>query len=62
MATTTMTREECLQDAQDKAEALFEEIGKKLIRPNVMESQINQEIRDLGKQRYNVRTDWVSTT
>lgn len=58
MATMTMTREECLVDAQNKAIEMFEEIGKTLIRPGVMESTINKEILEMGKQRYGVRTHW----
>lgn len=47
-----------LQDAQDKAVAMFEEIGKTLIRPGVMETTINKEILELGAKRHNVKSHW----
>ena len=47
-----------LQDAQDKASALFEEIGRSLIRPDILESALSKENHQLGTDRYNVRTHW----
>lgn len=61
-ATVTIAEEQdraaALQDAQDKAFAMFEEIGRDLIRPNVLESVVNKEILDLGAKRHGVRTHW----
>ena len=60
--TTTVTAEQeraaYLQDAQDKAEKLFEEIGRTLIRPGVSEKTISDEIHELGSKRHGVRTHW----
>lgn len=47
-----------LQDAQDKALALFEEIGRDLIRPGISEKQLSDEIHELGNKRHGVRTHW----
>ena len=60
--TTTITVEEdraaYLQDAQDKANALFEEITKSIVRPGITEKQMSDEIKNLGTLRHNVRTHW----
>src|SRR5271170_2354533 len=48
-----------LLQAQQKADELFREIEKRdLIRPNVLESQLNQDIYDLANQMYGVSTYW----
>ena len=62
MSTTTTTVEQeraaYLQDAQDKANKLFEEISRDLVRPRITESQMSDEIKELGAKRHNVRTHW----
>ena len=63
MTTTTTSTEEqeraaYLQDAQEKAALLFEEIGRDLIRSGVMESKISDEIHELGAKRHGVKTHW----
>lgn len=57
-ATTDQERAANLQDAQDKAAGMFDEIERELIRPGVLESQISKEILDLGEKRHGVRTHW----
>jgi Xaa-Pro dipeptidase len=48
-----------LKAAQNKAEALFDEIGKRgLVRPNIRESQLNEEIYVLAEQMYGVTKYW----
>jgi Xaa-Pro aminopeptidase len=47
-----------LQEAQEKAASLFEEIERNLIRPGVTESALSKEIHELGAKRFNVRTHW----
>jgi Xaa-Pro dipeptidase len=48
-----------LQTAQQKAETLFHEIKKReLIRPDIRESQLNQEIYSLAQQMYGITTYW----
>lgn len=47
-----------LQDAQDKADALFSEIARDLVRPGITEKQLSDEIHALGEKRHNVRTHW----
>lgn len=47
-----------LQEAQDKANALFEEIARDLVRPGISEKQLSDEIKELGLKRHNVRTHW----
>ena len=60
--TVTVTEEQdrakYLQDAQDKAFGLFEEIEKDIIRSGVLESQLSKEIHELGAKRHGVRTHW----
>ena len=56
--TVEQERAAYLQDAQDKAVALFEEIGRDLIRPGISEKQLSDEIHELGQKRHNVRTHW----
>jgi Xaa-Pro dipeptidase len=48
-----------LLQAQQKADELFREIEQRgLIRPNVLESQLNQDIYDLAQQMFGVSTYW----
>src|ERR1700744_5168012 len=60
MATATVTVEQeraaHLQDAQEKAISLFEDIGKNLIRPGITESDLSKEIWQLGEKLHNVKT------
>lgn len=60
MATETVsieqTRAQSLRDAESKATELFNEISKTLIRAGVSEKQISDEIHQLGKDKYGVRT------
>ncbi|KAJ4290538.1 hypothetical protein N0V90_010755 [Kalmusia sp. IMI 367209] len=63
MATTTVETTEAeratfLQEAQDKADSLFAEIARDLIRPGITEKQLSDEIHALGQKRHNVRTHW----
>ena len=51
-------RAEYLQDAQNKAIGLFDEISKTLIRPGVSETTISKEIHELRTKRHAVRTHW----
>lgn len=58
--TTTQEQERAdfLLDAQNKALALFEEIGRDLIRPGITEKELSDNIHELGNKRHNVRTYW----
>lgn len=58
--TTTVEQERAasLQDAQDKAIELFNEISKTLVRPGITEKQLSNEIHERGQKRHNVRTHW----
>ncbi len=48
-----------LRMAQSKAESLFHEVeARGLIRANITESQLNQEIYDLAKEMYGISTYW----
>ena len=64
MATTTaeltndQARAAYLLDAQKKAEDLFVEIERDLIRSGVSEKVLSKEIHDLGAARHGVRTHW----
>lgn len=62
MSTTTITVEEeraaQLLDAQNKANGLFEEIARTLVRPGITEKQMSDEIKELGLNRHEVRTHW----
>lgn len=59
MATNSETdREINLRNAQDKAIALFEEIENTLIRPGITETTLNEEIYQLGLDRYGIKTHW----
>jgi Xaa-Pro dipeptidase len=53
------TREGALLQAQQKADELFREVQDRgLIRADVSESRLNQEIYDLAKQMFGVSTYW----
>lgn len=56
--TVEQERASNLQDAQNKAIQLFDEISRTLIRPGITEKQLSNEIHDLGQKRHNVRTHW----
>ena len=48
-----------LWEAQEKAQALFGEIGRKgLIRPTVTEKELNEEVYALAEQMFGIRTYW----
>ena len=48
-----------LRVAQEKAERLFHEVeARGLIRADILESQLNQEIYDLAKEMYGISTYW----
>ncbi|CAK7224002.1 hypothetical protein SBRCBS47491_005399 [Sporothrix bragantina] len=47
-----------LLEAQNKAAALFVDFEKNLLRAGVSEKQLTDEIYELGKTKYNVRTHW----
>lgn len=56
--TVEQERTAYLQDAQDKANKLFEEISRALVRPGITEKQMSDEIKELGAKCHNVRTHW----
>jgi len=59
MMTTEEKRIEELKAAQDKAEALFQEVeARNLIRPGITEGELNTEIYALAKQMYGITTYW----
>lgn len=58
MALVEQQRAARLQDAQDKAAQLFDEIEKNLLRPGVGEKALSDEIHKLGTERHGVRTHW----
>ena len=48
-----------LLQAQQKADELFRAIeARNLIRPNVLESELNQDVYDLANQMYGISTYW----
>ena len=48
-----------LKAAQTKAEELFQQLGaRRLIRPGITESQLNDEIYALAKEMYGITTYW----
>jgi Xaa-Pro dipeptidase len=52
-------RAESLLQAQTKANELFQAVETRgLIRPNVLESQLNQDIYDLANQMFGISTYW----
>ena len=63
MASNNLTTEEIkrasqLLSAQDKAVLLFEEIERDLVRHGVTEKKLNEEIYQLGLDRYGIKTHW----
>ena len=52
------TRALGLLEAQRKAAVMFGEIETRLIRPGVMESQLNEDIMALGLERFGITTHW----
>ncbi|KAJ5707647.1 hypothetical protein N7488_007448 [Penicillium malachiteum] len=60
MADVTVESERAakLQDAQDKAAQLFIEIERDLVRPGISEKTLNEEIYQLGFDRYGIKTHW----
>jgi hypothetical protein len=53
------TRAAALLQAQQKADELFRTVETQgLIRPNVVESRLNQDIYDLAKQMFGISTYW----
>ncbi|KAJ5733802.1 hypothetical protein N7493_002588 [Penicillium malachiteum] len=60
MADVTVESERAakLQDAQDKAAQLFIEIERDLVRPGISEKKLNEEIYQLGFDRYGIKTHW----
>lgn len=58
MSATEVERAAYLQDAQNKALHLFEEIEQKLIRPGISEKELSNAIHKLGQERHGVRTHW----
>jgi Xaa-Pro dipeptidase len=59
MNKTQSNRATSLLQAQQKANELFEAVEKQgLIRANVLESRLNQEIYDLAKQMFGISTYW----
>jgi Xaa-Pro dipeptidase len=52
-------REQALWTAQLRAEALFAEVvGRGLLRPGVLESELSEEIRALAQAQFGVRRHW----
>ncbi len=52
-------RAAALLQAQQKADELFKEVeARGIIRPNVLESQINQDIYDLAERMFGISTYW----
>jgi Xaa-Pro dipeptidase len=59
MHTAEDSRAAALLQAQEKANELFHAVETRgLIRPNVRESQLNQDIYDLAQQMYGISTYW----
>jgi Xaa-Pro dipeptidase len=53
------SRAAALQQAQQKADELFKAVeARGLIRANMLESQLNQEIYDLAKEMFGISTYW----
>lgn len=58
-STLTEAKARELWEAQEKAQALFDEIGRKgLIRPTVTEKTLNDEIYALAEEMFDVKTYW----
>ncbi|KAI0142959.1 peptidase M24 [Xylariaceae sp. FL1272] len=47
-----------LQEAQDKALRLFDDIAKELIRPGISEKELTKEIYELGERKHGIKTHW----
>jgi Xaa-Pro dipeptidase len=59
MNTAEANRAAALLQAQQKADELFRAIeAQGLIRPNVLETRLNQDIYDLAKQMFGISTYW----
>jgi Xaa-Pro dipeptidase len=59
MHTAEDSRAAALLQAQEKANELFHAVETRgLIRPNIRESQLNQDIYDLAQQMYGISTYW----
>ena len=59
MTTLEDSRASALLQAQEKANELFHAVESKgLIRPNVLESKLNQDVYDLAKEMYGISTYW----
>src|SRR6201986_3452601 len=59
MHTAEDSRAAALLQAQEKADELFHTVETRgLIRPNVRESQLNQDIYNLAQQMYGISTYW----
>ncbi|KAI1261872.1 peptidase M24 [Xylariaceae sp. FL1019] len=51
-------RAESLQQAQEKALHLFDDIAKDLIRPGISEKELTKEIYELGERKHGIKTHW----
>src|SRR5579863_2960781 len=59
MSTSQSSRSAALLQAQQKADELFKAVETQgLIRANLLESQLNQDIYDLAKQMFGIFTYW----
>ena len=58
LTTEEIERASQLLSAQDKAVLLFEEIERDLVRHGVTEKKLNEEIYQLGLDRYGIKTHW----
>ncbi|KAJ5611275.1 hypothetical protein N7510_007994 [Penicillium lagena] len=47
-----------LRDAEYKADQLFREIERDLIRPGITEKDLSQEIHELGAKRFAIKSHW----
>jgi Xaa-Pro dipeptidase len=56
--TDETTRVASLLEAQRRAAELFDEIGRRLVRPGITESTLNEEIFALAEARYGVKAHW----
>src|SRR5215475_10523813 len=59
MKTLEDSRAAALLQAQEKANELFHSVESKgLIRPGILETELNQDIFDLAKEMYGISTYW----
>ena len=59
MNTLEDSRAAALLQAQEKANELFHAVESKgLIRPNISETKLNQDVYDLARQMYGISTYW----